>query len=235
MPTNIVVSPNAHVAGARPKHGRVSFDEALRRLREGNDRFVNDLRSVATLATSERRASLAAAQSPFAVILSCSDSRVPSEMVFDQGLGDLFVVRVAGNVVAPPIVGSVEFAVEAFGVELVVVMGHTGCGAVKATVQALEEPDTVRTANLLDIVERIRPAVAPLASLRRDPDALLALATRANVRASADQLRHGSHILEDRIARGSLRVVGAEYSLETGRVDFFDGADDSAAPAGAAE
>jgi carbonic anhydrase len=235
MPTNTVVTPDAHLAGTKPTDRRVSFEEALRRLREGNDRFVNDLRSIAALATSARRAALAAAQSPFAVILSCSDSRVPAEIIFDQGLGDLFVVRVAGNVVAPSLVGSVEFAVDAFGVELVVVMGHTGCGAVKATLQALEKPDTVRTANLHDIVERIRPAVAPLVSLERDPNALLSLATRANVRASANQLRHGSRILEDAIARGSLRVVGAEYSLETGRVDFFDGVDDWAATAGAAD
>jgi carbonic anhydrase len=143
-------------------------------------------------------------------------------MVFDQGLGDLFVVRVAGNVVAPSLVGSIEYAVETFGTELVVVMGHTGCGAVKATLEYLERP-SVGSKNVLDIVERIRPAIEPLVSASSDKGALMSAATRANVRASAAQLRSSSSLLEERIRSGRLLVVGAEYSLESGVVDMFDG------------
>jgi carbonic anhydrase len=202
---------------------QVSPSEALERLREGNARYVAELRSLATEPTAARRAALTAGQSPFAVVLSCSDSRVPSEMVFDQGLGSLFVVRVAGNVVAPSLVGSVEFAVQTFGVELVVVMGHTACGAVIATLDALSRPDAVSSENVLDIVERIRPAVAPLAEVVADRRELVARATRANVVASANQLRHGSKLLEERISAGRLAVVSAEYALDSGVVDFFEG------------
>lgn len=202
----------------------VSASEALQRLREGNERFVRDVRSVRALASQSMREALVAGQSPFAIILSCSDSRVPAEIVFDQGLGDLFVIRVAGNVVAPSLVGSVEFAAAKFGTPLVVVMGHTHCGAVSATVEAMENAGSVSSENIRDIVERIRPAVE---SVRRahsglDRPALIREAIRANVRASVDHLRHGSRILEDLIRRGQLVVVGAEYDLESGRVEFFD-------------
>lgn len=220
--TNSVPTALSVPNGSKP----VDFATALQRLKDGNARFVQDVRSIASLATSAQRAALVAAQSPFAVILSCADSRVPSEMVFDQGLGSLFVVRVAGNIVAPSIVGSIEYAVETFGAELVVVMGHTRCGAVKATLDHLERP-AVGSKNVLDIVERIRPAIAPLLSSCSDRGALLPAATRANVRASASQLRSRSPILEQRIRAGRLLVVGAEYSLETGMVDMFDGVPDS--------
>jgi carbonic anhydrase len=201
---------------------QLDYAAALRRLEQGNQRFASDVRSIASLATTAQRLALASAQSPFAAILSCADSRVPSEMVFDQGLGSLFVVRVAGNIVAPSLVGSIEYAVETFGLELVVVMGHTKCGAVKATIDHLEHAE-VGSKNVLAIVERIRPAVAPLMTSYRDRDALFSAATRANVRASANQLRSGSPILEERLAAGRLLVVGAEYSLDTGLVDMFDG------------
>lgn len=196
---------------------------ALKVLREGNARFVNDVRSVDVMATRARREALAGGQYPNAIVLSCSDSRVPSELVFDCGLGDLFVVRVAGNVCAPSLVGSVEFAAATFGTELVVVMGHSQCGAVKATIKALAERggDAV-SENIRDIVERISPAVVPLLDKNLDANALVREATRANVRHSADHLRHGSKVLEKRIAEKKLMVVGAEYSLETGQVDFFD-------------
>ena len=215
---NTQISAPSNTAASK----QVDFATALQRLQDGNRRFVQDLRSIASLTTSAQRAALAAGQSPFAVILSCADSRVPSEMVFDQGLGDLFVVRVAGNVVAPSLVGSIEYAVETFGTQLVVVMGHTGCGAVKATLDHLEAP-AVGSKNVLDIVERIRPAVAPLVSSCSDRSSLMSAATRANVRASAAQLRSGSPLLQERISAGHLVVVGAEYSLETGVVDMFDG------------
>jgi carbonic anhydrase len=172
-----------------------------------------------------RRRALVAGQRPFAVILGCSDSRVPVEFVFDQGLGDLFVIRVAGNIVAPSQVGSVEFAAERFGTPLVVVLGHSRCGAVEATLEALGPSSATPSRHLRSIVDRIRPAVEGLleTDLRHDRERLVRAAVRANVRAAANALRHGSDVLEERIARGELLVVGAEYALETGGVEFFDG------------
>jgi carbonic anhydrase len=199
--------------------------DALDRLREGNARFVSGARSSDPFATRIRRSELTAGQEPFAIVLGCSDSRVPAEIVFDQGLGDLFVIRVAGNIVAPSQVGSVEFAAERFRTPLVVVLGHSRCGAVQATLEELMRPRENQSRNLRSIVDRVRPSVEALMTteLRHDPDALVAQAVRANVRVSADNLRHGSEVLEQLIQKGRLQVVGAEYSLETGVVDFFDG------------
>lgn len=199
--------------------------EALRRLREGNQRFVDGSRSHESLATQARRAELAAGQEPCAVILGCSDSRVPIELVFDQGIGDLFVIRVAGNIIAPSLVASVEFAAERFGTRLVVVLGHSRCGAVQATLEQLTAPATGRSANLRSIVDRVRPSMESLlvTELRHDPEALIKEAVRANIRASASQLRHGSYVIDQLTSSDGLVVVGAEYSLETGVVDFFDG------------
>jgi carbonic anhydrase len=145
--------------------------------------------------------------------------------VFDQGLGDLFVIRVAGNIVAPSQVGSVEFAAERFGTRLVVVLGHSKCGAVTATLEELARPSETQSRNLKSIVDRIRPSIESLfeTDLRDDPDVLLAQSVRANIRASAAHLRHGSKVLEELIEQDGLLVVGAEYSLDTGLVDFFDG------------
>lgn len=202
----------------------IPIAEALERLQAGNQRFVQD-RSQEAVTDHARRRELVDGQKPFAIVLGCSDSRVPAEIVFDQGLGDLFVIRVAGNVVAPSQVGSVEFAAEVFGSRLVVVLGHSACGAVQATLEELERPVENRSANLRSIVDRIRPAVEPLveAGSGEDSGSLMERAVRANIRASANHLRHGSEILERRIADGNLLVVGAEYSLESGVVDFFDG------------
>jgi carbonic anhydrase len=199
--------------------------DALARLRDGNHRFASDLRSLESLLSHTRRAQLAGGQHPFAIILGCSDSRVPAEIVFDQGLGDLFVIRVAGNVVAASQVGSVEFAAAQFGTRLVVVLGHSQCGAITATLEDLQRPTENQSLNIKSIVDRVRPAVAGLmeTELRHNPQALLQAAVRANVRASANQLRHGSAILEQLIENDRLLIVGAEYSLETGVVDFFDG------------
>jgi len=202
----------------------ITATEALERLRAGNSRFVSD--SEQNVSTARKhRSELVVRQEPFAIVLGCSDSRVPAELVFDQGLGDLFVIRVAGNIVAPSQVGSVEFAAERFGTRLVVVMGHSTCGAVQATLEELERPSERRSPNLRSIVDRIWPSVQGLLAtdLRHDPDALLQNAIRANIRASADHLRHGSQTLEQMIQEDGLLVVGAEYSLETGIVDFFDG------------
>lgn len=203
----------------------ISAREALDRLKQGNRRFVSEVRGHEVPTGRARRHELVAGQAPFAIILGCSDSRVPAEIVFDQGLGDLFVIRVAGNIVAPSQVGSVEFAAAQFGTRLVVVLGHSLCGAVQATLEELERPRESRSPNLRSIVERIRPSVEVLleTDLRKSPEVLLEKAVRANIRASADHLRHGSPILEQLIASDGLLVVGAEYSLETGVVDFFDG------------
>ena len=203
----------------------LSAREALERLREGNRRFVSGVRSRDTLASQMRRDELAAGQEPFAIILGCSDSRVPAEIVFDQGLGDLFVIRVAGNIVASSQVDSVEFAAARFGTQLVVVLGHSQCGAILATLEELQQPTDNQSRNLRSIVGRVRPSVEALLAtdLRHDPDALVGHAVRANIRASADHLRHGSEILEQLIQKNGLLVVGAEYSLESGVVDFFDG------------
>jgi carbonic anhydrase len=199
--------------------------EALALLRNGNRRYVADVRSHDTLPSRGRRIELAAGQEPFAAILGCSDSRVPVEIVFDQGLGDLFVIRVAGNIVAPSQIGSVEFAAEQFGTRLVVVLGHSQCGAIGATLEQLQRPKENQSRNLHSIVDLVRPSVEGLLAtdLRHDLPALIHQAVRANIRASVDHLRHGSEIIEHLIREDGLLVVGAEYSLETGMVDFFEG------------
>jgi len=203
----------------------VSATEALERLREGNARFAANVRSVDALIRQTRRGELTDGQQPFAIVLGCSDSRVPAEIVFDQGLGDLFVIRVAGNIVAPSQVGSVEFAAARYGSRLVVVLGHSRCGAVLATLEELGSPPAKQSRYLRSIVDRVRPSVETLLAthLRDDLDELVRRAVRANVRASASHLRYGSEILERLIQENGLRVVGAEYSLETGLVDFFEG------------
>jgi len=204
---------------------QVSAIEALERLRVGNRRFVTSQANGHMDATPARRAALVDGQEPFAIILGCSDSRVPAELVFDQGLGDLFVIRVAGNIVAPSQVGSVEFAASRYGTRLVVVMGHTQCGAVIATLDELQGRASPETRNLRSIVDRVRPSVQTVlaSSPTDDLNTLLRASVRANVRASAGHLRHGSPLLEQLIQENGLVVVGAEYSLETGNVDFFEG------------
>ena len=203
----------------------ISAREALTRLREGNARFVSDVRGGDPIANRARRLALTSGQEPFAIVLGCADSRVPAEMVFDQGLGDLFVIRVAGNIVASSQVDSVEFAAARFGTRLVVVLGHSQCGAVIATLEELQQPRDQRSRNLRAIVGRIQPSVQALLTtdLREDPTALLEQAVRANIRASVNQLRHGSEVLERLIKHDGLLVAGAEYSLETGVVCFFEG------------
>ena len=197
--------------------------EALKRLREGNARFASNMASSGALLSHSQRAALASGQQPFAIILGCSDSRVPAEIVFDQGLGDLFVIRVAGNIVAPSQVGSVEFAAARYDTRLVVVLGHSLCGAIIATLEELQRPTENQSRNLAAIVDRVRPSVEGLlmTDLKHDLQALVTQGVRANIRASVDHLRHGSQVLEQLIQDEGLRVVGAEYSLETGVVEFL--------------
>jgi carbonic anhydrase len=209
----------------RDEASLISARAGLERLREGNRRFASGVLSRDPLGLRMRRGEVATSQEPFAAILGCSDSRVPVEIVFDQGLGDLFVIRVAGNIVAPSQIGSVEFAAERFGTRLVVVLGHSRCGAVQATLEELQRPTGNRSRNLDSIVDRVRPAVEGLLAteVRHTPDALVQQAVRANIRASASHLRRGSPVIEQLIRSDGLLVVGGDYSLETGLVDFFDG------------
>jgi carbonic anhydrase len=198
---------------------------ALTRLREGNKRFIANVRGIDALLSQQRRADLVEQHQPFAIVFGCSDSRAPAEILFDQGLGDLFVIRVAGNIVAPSQIASVEFAAQRYGIPLVVLMGHTGCGAIEATLEAIARPQDESPHPLRSIVDRVRPAIEPLThtDLARDPMALRHQCVRANVRSGANHLRHGSPALERMVLEGQVSVVGAEYDLESGVVDFFDG------------
>ena len=201
----------------------LSAHDAMARLVEGNRRYVQNVRSVDSMLSHSRRD--VESQRPFAIVLGCSDARAPAEVVFDVGLGDLFVIRVAGNIVAPSQVGSVEFAAERFGTRLVVVMGHTSCGAIDAAIEAVGREEGPASRNLMSIVDRVRPSIEALVAteLARDPVRLRREAMRANVRASVSHLRHSSQIIERLVDRGGLVVVGAELDLATGEVAFFDG------------
>lgn len=202
----------------------VSAFKALDRLKQGNQRFVTGegVREIGV--DHAQRMAQVVDQNPFAIVLGCSDSRVPAELVFDQGVGDLFVIRVAGNIVMPSQIGSVEFAAEKFGTKLVVVLGHSHCGAILATLEELEQPTASRSPNLRRIVDAIRPAVEDLFQVSQGDhrEDLVQAAVRANIYASVDQLRHGSEILENLIREERLQIVGADYSLETGIVEFLD-------------
>ena len=206
----------------RPASGQ----EALELLKNGNERYVTSLTSTDPM--TQKRPELVDKQEPFAIILGCSDARVPVEIVFDQGLGDLFVIRVAGNIVAPSQIGSIEFAAEQFGTQLVVVLGHSHCGAVTACVDTILNPEQNYSPNLQSIVDRIRPSVYNLYELASatgqevDTEKLIDSSIRANVRMSVSQLKHGSRILEDLYNSGKLLIVGAEYDLKTGEVEFFE-------------
>ncbi len=198
--------------------------EALQRLKDGNRQFVAELGGGSEQISESRRRELVSGQEPFAIILGCSDSRVPAEIVFNQGLGDLFVIRVAGNIVAPSQIGSIEFSAEQHGTRLVVVLGHTQCGAILATIDQLGRRSEDQSRNLRSIVDRVRPSVEALmeTEVANNPAELVRRAVRNNIRMSVNQLRHGSEILEQLVEHEGLRIVGAEYSLETGVVEFLD-------------
>jgi carbonic anhydrase len=193
-------------------------EDALDRLREGNRRFV----SGEGVAVRKWHPGLIDGQQPFAVILGCADSRAPAEYVFDQGLGDLFVIRVAGNIIAPSLAGSVEFAASQFGTRLVVVMGHTHCGAVRATVRALTQEDRPDTHNQQSIIERIAPHLEGMLETTVDPDERMSRAVRLNALASARELRTSSDLLQQLVEKSRVRIVAAVYDLATGVVTFLD-------------
>jgi carbonic anhydrase len=195
----------------------ISAAEALERLREGNRRFTSGDGCQNISGTQANRAELAEGQSPFAVVLACSDSRVPVELVFDQGLGDLFVIRVAGNIATPPQIGSVEFAATQLGTRLVVVLGHSNCGAIDATIQNLAQGQEHPSPNLRAIIERIRPAIESLP----DSNPSLHDAVIANVRHSVRCLQHDSQIIKRLVESGDLTIIGAEYSIDSGEVGFL--------------
>jgi len=201
----------------------ISAADALERLREGNRRFVSDEVNHESIAKRGHQAGMASGQYPFAIVLACSDSRVPIELIFDQGIGDLFVIRVAGNIVAPSQIGSIEFAAKQFGTRLVLVLGHSHCGAVIATLDELALKESHRSPNLRAIVDRVRPAVEPLLKEHKDltDDEILNMAIRANVLTSVEQLQHGSLIIEGLIKKNELQIVGAEYSIEKGTVEYW--------------
>jgi carbonic anhydrase len=225
-----ITSVNVHDCDELRIRTMLTAAAALAKLREGNRRFLSGMHGSELSPRQTQTVELAREQEPFAIILGCSDSRVPAEIVFDQGLGDLFVIRVAGNIVAPSQVGSVEFAASRFGTRLVVVLGHSRCGAILATLEALQAPAESHSRSFRSIVDRVRPSVEGLlqTDLRNDRDALVHHAVRANVAVSVNHLRHGSELLEQLIRNDGLRVVGAEYSLETGLVEFFENLNDDA-------
>jgi carbonic anhydrase len=202
----------------------ISAKDALLQLHEGNRRFVAGELNSESMASHAHQSGMSGGQNPFAIVLACSDSRVPVELVFDQGFGDLFVIRVAGNIVAPSQIGSIEFAASQFGTKLVVVLGHSNCGAVTAALNELSLEQIHRSPNLRAIVDRVRPAVEPILEAHKESDTntLTGAAVRANIHASVEKLAHGSLILEQLIEEGELTIVGAEYSIETGDVEFFD-------------
>ena len=203
----------------------ITASAALKRLKEGNERFVKGQTSHVEAVDRIHRGESVDTQNPFAIVLACSDSRVPIELVFDQGIGDLFVIRVAGNIVASSQVGSVEYAAQQFGTNLVLVLGHTNCGAVIATLNELARRERHRSPNLRSIVDRIRPAIEPVILHHEmgEGDEVLRDAVRANIKASVERLSHGSRVLERLVGDGDLVIVGAEYSIESGAVEFFDG------------
>jgi len=201
----------------------VNAQQALDKLMAGNHKFVTQANQSGVHSFPILRDEMQLEQNPFAIILGCSDARVPAELVFYQGLGDLFVIRVAGNIVAPSQIGSIEFACQQFGVQLVVVLGHTRCGAIQATVEALTgDPDDL-SPNVAAIVDRVTPAVDPIVRSYQgtDRDQLIQLAMQANIQQSVQMLQMRSRILRSLIRHDELKIVGAEYSIETGKVDFY--------------
>lgn len=204
----------------------ISFevDQVIKDLMEGNKRFLKG-ESIQDSKLSLRKLKDFAqnGQVPKAIVLCCSDSRAPVEMVFDQDIGDLFVIRVAGNIIAPSLIGSVEFAVSAFGTSLILVMGHTQCGAIRATLDHIENSHAIPSENIHDIVSRIKPHIYPIAQMRDiGPDDKFSRCVEANIAASVDQLSHSSRLIEGLLSQRKIKIRGAVLNLSSGKVDFLD-------------
>jgi carbonic anhydrase len=204
---------------------KLNPEQVIAELRAGNRRFLEG-KSAQTSESSLKKLSEFAekGQVPKAIVLCCSDSRAPVEMIFDQDIGDLFVVRVAGNIIAPSLVGSVEFAAGTFGTGLVVVMGHTQCGAITATLDYIEDPEAIHSANIQDIVGRIKPHIQSIADMRHlSRGERVQRAVEANVRDSVSQLSSGSSaLLEGLVRQGKMKIAGAVLELATGEVRFLE-------------
>lgn len=212
------VLPFSRARAADPHaHTALTPDEALDALRQGNAAFLRGA-TASPLSDEHRRHEVAGGQAPFAILVSCSDSRVPPELLFARGLGELFVVRNAGNTVDSAAMGSIEYGVTALGAPLIVVMGHERCGAVSAAVSVVS--DNARfPGSIGPMVEPIIPAVL---EARSDPGELLDNAVRRNVSRTVRRLREQAPLLLAPQAEGRLKVVGARYDLDDGAVDFFD-------------
>jgi carbonic anhydrase len=197
----------------------IDANEALQRLQEGNERYLAGEGGGASM---QDFAPLAADQSPAVILLGCSDSRVVPEVLFDQGLGELFVVRVAGNMASPEVMASIEFAVLRFGSPLLVVLGHTDCGAVSAAMAELSEPTADIPRNIKSLVDRMTPAIKSVRPSQDDDGGWMEKAVRANVSASLRHLLQTSGPIKEAVGAQTLTVVGAEYNLSTGAVEFLD-------------
>ncbi len=196
--------------------------EALQALKDGNGRYVDELRRHGSGVDAGRRLHLTDGQNPLAVVIGCSDSRVPVEIIFDQGLGDLFVIRVAGNIVRTSQIESVEFAVAELGTPLVVVLGHEGCGAVTAAVEELRSDTPPLELRLPTLMESLRPVVEPLLEGGAPPPPeFIDTVVRANVKHAVATLRESSPLVAGKEAAGDLLLVGAEYALGGGEVVFL--------------
>ena len=199
-------------------------DQVIKDLMVGNARFLEG-KSIQTSESSLKKLKDFSenGQFPKAIVLCCSDSRAPVEMIFDQDIGDLFVIRVAGNIIAPSLIGSVEFAVSAFGTNLILVMGHTQCGAIRATLEHIESSHAISSENIHDIVSRIKPHIFPITQM---PDISyeekFTRSIEANVFASVTQLSHSSRLIEGLLSQGKIKIRGAVLNLATGQVNFLD-------------
>jgi len=204
---------------------RLNGSEALKSLQEGNRRFTEDINGNDIETNSAQRSALVEKQEPIAIILGCADARVPAEIVFDQNLGDLFVVRVAGNIAKASQIGSIEYAVAHLGTRLIVVLGHSSCGAVAATVDAVVSSSPALSPGLDSLISTITPAVKTVMAnnTNLDTETLIARSIQENVRNSVKELQANSEILKDILINDDLLILGAEYNLETGAVNFFDG------------
>lgn len=199
-------------------------DQVIKDLMVGNKRFLEG-KSIQTSESSLKKLKdfSEKGQFPKAIVLCCSDSRAPVEMIFDQDIGDLFVIRVAGNIIAPSLIGSVEFAVSAFGTNLILVMGHTQCGAIRATLDHIENSHAISSENIHDIVSRIKPHIFPITQMPEiSYEEKLTRSIEANVFASVDQLSHSSRLIEGLLSQGKIKIRGAVLNLSTGHVTFLE-------------